>query len=441
MALISRIRRTSTDVELAPKRFGLDGLMQQINFLGSTYPLGLQMTMTGGDTEEPDTTFPGMVTNAYKLGGPVFACIAARGYLFSEARFSYQQLVSGRPGALFGNATLRLLEQPWPNGTTREMLWRAEQDASIAGNHYLRLHRGRLWRLRPDWVTIVLGSMEQADDPGAAMDAEVIGYMYGAPGDHKRPLTVDEVCHWSPIPDPLAQYRGMSWLTPVLREVQADHSSVQHKAQFFRNAATPNLVVMPDATVSYEEFKQFQDDFRDQHEGAWNAYKTLFLGGGSKVESVGHSMKDMDYKAIQGAGETRIAAAANVPPIIAGFSEGLASATYSNYGQARRKFGDHFARPQWGSFAAAVQKFATPPGGSRLWYDDRDIAFLREDQADEADIRQTDASTIMTLVNAGFQPDACVRFVQTGNSEELLGSHTGLTSVQLTRPSAGDAPE
>jgi hypothetical protein len=30
------------------------------------------------------------------------------------------------------------------------------------------------------------------------------------------------VAHWSPIPDPLANFRGMSWLTPVLREIDAD---------------------------------------------------------------------------------------------------------------------------------------------------------------------------------------------------------------------------
>lgn len=433
MALINRIRRTPS-VDIEPRRFSLEALIEQVNWLGQSYPLGLNQTLMGGDTEEPDSSFTAMVRSAYAAGGPVFACIAARGYLFSEARFSFQQLVSGRPDTLFGTPALRLLEQPWPNGTTREMLWRAEQDASLAGNHYLRVHRGRLWRLRPDWMTIVLGSNTDAEHPSEAIDAEVVGYVYGPPEGAKTRLLVEEVAHWSPIPDPIAHYRGMSWLTPILREVQADHASVVHKAQFFRNAATPNLVVMPDATVSYDEFKQFQDDFRDQHEGAYNAYKTLFLGGGSKIERVGLDFKAMDFKGIQGIGETRIAAAANVPPIIAGFSEGLASATYSNYGQARRKFGDHFARPQWGSFAASLQKLVAVPSGSRLWYDDRDIAFLREDQGDEADIRSTRAQTIRTLIEAGFEPDAAVAYTDTGNADALLGQHTGMSSVQLTPP-------
>jgi len=421
----------------------LDQLIEQVNWLGHNYPLGLQTTMSGGDTEAPDTSFQGMVAGAYRAAGPVFSCILARGLLFSEARFQWQQLDRGRPGALFGDQGLALLERPWPNGTTGELLWRAEQDVSLAGNFYLRLHRGRLWRLRPDRMTIVLGSQLDVQDVSSAIDAEVAGYLYNpGTGESAIPLLPEEVAHWSPIPDPDASYRGMSWLTPVLADVQADRGSTTHKGAFFSNAATPNLVVMPDATVSYDEFKKWKDEFTDHHQGAWNAYKTLFLGGGSKVQAVGLDFKSMDFKGIQGIGETRIAAAAGVPPIIAGFSEGLASATYSNYGMARRKFGDHWARPQWRSFAAAVEKLLTRPrsGAVRLWYDDRDIAFLREDQGDEANIRQTQASTIETLIRAGYLPDAAVAFAGTGNGDVLVGQHSGLMSVQLIPPGTGVDP-
>lgn len=442
MSVLGRIRnhRTTTEVDDpdGPARNDLSWLLGQIQHLGHTYPLGLQQTYSAGDEELPDSRFGPVVRAAYQQGGPVFACIMARAMLFSEARFQWQALERGRPGGLFGTAELRLLEQPWPRGTTGELLWRAEQDVSLGGNFYVRRYRNRLWRLRPDWVTIVLGSQLDADDPADAIDAEVAGYLFKPP-QAKTPtvLMPSEVAHWSPIPDPVAHYRGMSWVTPLLREIDADNLAVTHKAQFFRRAATVNIVVLPDATVSYDEFKQFKDDFTDSHEGAWNAYKTLFLGGGSKVEKVGLSMKDMDYRGIMGVGETRIAAAAGVPPIIAGFSEGLASATYSNYGMARRKFGDHWARPQWRSFCAAIEHLLDRPAGAasgatRLWYDDRDIAFLREDQGDEAKIRQTDAITVRQLIEAGYDPDAAVEFVATGNLAALEGRHSGRVSVQLT---------
>jgi phage portal protein BeeE len=436
MGLIARLRSDPTP----KRRFNLSQLVEQVNYLGQNYPIGLQQTLgSRGDTEEPDSSFAGTVQAAYRAGGPVFSCILARAMLFSEARFQWQRLENGRPGALFGTPDLRLLEEPWPNGTTGELLWRAEQDVSLAGNFYARHHRNRLWRLRPDWVHILLGSQLDVDDPAEAIDAEVIGYLWGKPGNKKMTaLLPEEVAHWSPIPDPLANYRGMSWITPIAREVGADHGAVVHRGRFFAEGATPNLVVMPDATVSYDEFKEWKDEFQDEHAGSWNAWKTLFLGGGSTVQVVGSSMKDMDYKAIMGVGETRIAAAAGVPPIVAGFSEGLESATYSNYGQARRKFGDHFARPQWRSFCAAIAKLLSRPSGpNRLWYDDRDIAFLREDSGDEAKIRQTDAITVRQLVEAGYEPDAAVAYVSSGQLSELTGKHSGLTSVQLTPPGAG----
>lgn len=448
MGLIERLRPARAELEpvaaaVEPRRMSLEQLVEQVQWLGNSYPLGLQTTMADTKVEEADTSFAGMVSAGYRTAGPVFACILARALLFSEARFQWQQLDRGRPGALFGDQSLALLEKPWPNGTTGELLWRAEQDVSLAGNFYLRKSRDRLWRLRPDRVSILLGSMTDAEDPSEAPDAEVVGYLYdNGPGQGWTPMLPSEVAHWSPIPDPMAHYRGMSWLTPVLADVEADRRSTTHKGAFFRNAATPNLVVMPDASVSFDEFKKWKDEFTDEHEGAWNAYKTLFLGGGSKVQTVGLDFKSMDFKGIQGIGETRIAAAAGVPPIIAGFSEGLASATYSNYGMARRKFGDHWARPQWRSFAAAVEPLLPRPRGTgvRLWYDDRDIAFLREDQGDEATIRQTQAVTIETLIRAGYLPDAAVAYAGTGNPDVLAGQHSGLMSVQLIPPGTGVDP-
>jgi hypothetical protein len=73
-----------------------------------------------------------------------------------------------------------------------------------------------------------------------------------------------------------------------------------------------------------------------------------------------------------------------------------------------------------------------------LWYDDRDIAFLREDAADLAKIRSLDAQALRTLVDGGFNPDAAVQYVQTNDLNRLLGSHSGLLPVQLQPPGSGE---
>jgi hypothetical protein len=153
------------------------------------------------------------------------------------------------------------------------------------------------------------------------------------------------------------------------------------------------------------------------------------------VTVAGANLQQLDFRGTQGAGETRLCAAGGVPPVIVGLSEGLQAATYSNYSSARRKFGDGWGRPQWGSVCGALETILSVPGGAQLWYDDQDVAFLREDQADAATIQSTRAATINTLITAGFTPESAVSAVTADDWSLLV--HSGLVSVQLQPPGGG----
>ena len=382
-----------------------------------------------------EANFQGYVSGAYKSNGVVFACIAARMLLFSEARFQFRRMRFGRPGDLFGNQDLSILEQPWPGGTTGDLLNRAILDVDLAGNFYAVRRGNTLRRLRPDWVTIITGSRT-----GSEIDTELVGYSYdpGGPASGEDPIGLlpEQVAHFAPIPDPVARYRGMSWISPLVDEILADRTATTHKRNFFENGAKLGYVVTLDKDVvgAPEQFEKWVGKFKQSHEGALNAYKTLFLAGGADVKLVGANMKDVDFKAVQGHGETRICAAARVPPIIVGLSEGLDAATYSNYGQARRAFADLTMRPLWRNIAGSLSRVVPVPSDADLWYDDRDIPFLQEDQQDAAQIQQTQAITIRELINAGFDPDTVVKAVM--NSDYDLLKHSGLVSVQLQEPGA-----
>jgi phage portal protein BeeE len=406
---------------------------------------------TIGKNEAIEASFSGYVNDAYKGNGIVFACILARLLPFSEARFQYQRMQGGRPADLFGSPDLSLLETPWPNGTTGELLARMEQDASLAGNFYaVAVGSGssrRLRRLRPDWVTIVSGVKGNSDASPWEVDAEVLGYIYHPKGVTPAVEPVlfmpDQVAHYSPIPDPAAQWRGMSWLTPIVREIQADTLATKHKVSFFDKGAKLGVVVKYDKGISPDDFEKYVDLFDREHDGARNAYKTLHLGGGSDVSVIGTDLKQVDFKAVQGAGESRIAAAAGVGAIIARFSEGLAGSSLNagNYAAAKRQFADMTLRPLWRTAAASLAKLVNVPTGSRLWYDDRDIPFLAEDVKDVAANLSTTATTIRTLIDAGYDPDAVVKAIETNDLSRLTGQHSGLYSVQLQEPgSTSPAP-
>lgn len=396
-----------------------------------------------GKSEDIPNDFIGYVNGAYKQSGVVFAVAYARALIFSEIRFIFQGFDpdSGRPDKLFDDPTLRLLDHPWPNGTTGDLLARALQDVDLCGNTYWVREdkvpgKPRLRRLRPDWVHIVL-----TKDPKQALDSDIAGYVYKP--DNTENVSKWEiypidgsngaVAHWAPIPDPEAQYRGMSWLTPVVREIKADKAIGEHKNRFFENAAVPNLVVSLPETVSKEDFKDFVEVMNGKT-GVRHAYENLFLGGGADVTVVGSNIQQMDFKSVGGTVETRIAAAGRVHPALVGLSEGLqgSSLNEGNFQAAKDLMVEGFLRPSWRSLCAAFAVLVDEKPTARLWYDDRDISFLREDRKKVADRQLVESQTIDGYVMNGFTPESAVLAVL--HDDISLLKHTGLFSVQLLPP-------
>lgn len=433
----SRRSRTGGERSLATIEDYAAALQESLGY-GGFSALGITQTQPGQAAEKAPTDFVGYA-QMFATSPVVWACMVARQSVFSAPRFLWQRLNRGQPSETFGTADLAPLERPWLGGTTQDLLSRMVQDADLAGNSYWTRHGDEMVRLRPDWVQIVL---ERRTHPhGGDLGWRRYGYLYQEPGGDPVFLWPEEVSHFAPTPDPLATFRGMSWLTPVIRETQNDNLMSAHKRAFMENAATPNLVVSMSREVSPENFAKFKAKMDSSHRGVENAYKTLYLGGGADVSVVGKDFQQLDFSKVQGAGETRIAAAAGVPPIIVGLSEGLQAATYSNYGQARRRFADGTIHPLWQNAAGSLEHLVAPPSGLsqavRLWYDSNDVPFLREDRKDAAEIQGIQSRTLRTLVDAGYTPKSVQRAVQAEDWALLV--HTGMFSVQLQRPGQGAA--
>jgi hypothetical protein len=158
MGLTDRLRA----LVMPPLPTGVDNFWPYANLAGGgMFPISLNQTMPGARVEEIDQSFAGYAA-AFKANAVVFACELARLQLFSEARFQYQRMAKGRPGDLWSDPTLGLLEHPWPGGTTGDLLSRALQFADFAGNAFITRRASGLRFMRPDWVSIILGSY---DDP------------------------------------------------------------------------------------------------------------------------------------------------------------------------------------------------------------------------------------------------------------------------------------
>lgn len=443
MGLLDRIAAAQRGDE---RRFGIDQWITDYLLPAQQFgynQLGLTQTYDGQRIQEIATTLPAY-SAALRGSPPAFGAQMVRALVLSQARFTFRNRPSSStPRRTFGTTALGLLEKPWPNATTGELLARMEWHAGLAGNAYVARRPNRLRVMRPDWVGVVYGSELEPDDPGHALDGELLGYVYanGGFGSRSKPQTLlpSEVAHWSPIPDPELPGTGMSWITPAIRDIQGDRAATEHKLKFFSNGATPNMVVKGIPATTKEQFGEIVEMMEMRHAGVANAYRTLYLTAGADATVVGSDLKQLDFKQTQGAGETRISVLSRVPAALLGISEGLAGSSLNagNFGMARRMFSDTWVHPSLQDLSAALSTIIAVPNDAELWFDTTDIPLLREDARDAAEIESTKAVTIRQLVDGGFEPTSVVAAVQ-GQNMSLL-KHTGKLSVQLQKPGTDDA--
>ena len=446
MGLTDRLRTIFSPPPAVERGITYDwqGYGDLLNFGGHTYPLFGNQTLTS-EREEVNGDFTGLSTGAYQRNGIIFSLMRDRLAIFSQARFQWQRIQKGRPGDLWGDASLGILEKPWYGGTTGDLLARALTHVDMAGNAYITRRRDHRYLMRPDWVSIVVGTNGDSESDSDDLDSEVLGYVYYPggrySGDDPVILLREQVAHFAPYPDPLRSRVGMSWLTPVIREMASDSAATAHKLKFFENGATPNMIVKRSDTIGRTPFKEWVDLMESGHAGLANAYKTLYLSEGADATVVGKDLQQIDFKVVQGAGETRLAAAAGIHPVIAGLSEGMAGSSLNagNFNSARRLVADKTMWHLWSNVAGSLETIVRPQSDSRLWIDSRDIPFLREDRKDAADIQQIKSSSIRQLTDAGFEPDSVVRAVEGENMTLLV--HSGLYSVQLQPPMPEGPPE
>src|SRR5215469_11891322 len=214
---------------------------------------------------------------SYSTDGPVFACVLLRMMLMAEASFKLRSKVDKH---LFGNPSLSLLETPWPNGTSGELIARMVQDVDLAGNSYWwKAEPDLLWRIPPSEMVIV--SQQTTDNHGRKY-RQVVGYEWDPapppPGtmqtEPPQHFDVDEIVHWSPIPDPAANFRGMSWMTPVLRDSYAASALTSYKTRYLDHGH-PVAAIKYAAKLRPETVDSISERIKTKYGGVGNAWTPL----------------------------------------------------------------------------------------------------------------------------------------------------------------------
>jgi phage portal protein BeeE len=377
--------------------------------------------------EQPSANLVAQAQQAYETNGIVWACILTRMMLLSEATFKLREKATkklyGAEDVLRGRRVdLGILESPWPNGTAGELWARMEQDLSTAGGPYIaKIEDDELLRLPPREVTIV---SEDVVSSGGVKYKRVLGYDWdpemftsGRRSSKAQFFPEAEVSAWSPYPDPLARWRGMSWLTPILREVYADSAMTTYKTQYLDHG-TPITAVKYPLKMKRETIDYIVDRIAEKYGGAANVGKTLVFDQGADP-ILGNGLKDLDFSAVQAIGEVRIAAAAGVPPVLMGLKSAEDQSTYQT---EMRRFADLTCRPLWRSACASLQKLVpnVPERGIQLWYDTSDIAALQAAETERAQVTQVNAAALLTLTQSGFTRESSIAYLASGDVSQLV---------------------
>jgi Phage portal protein len=369
----------------------------------------------------------GYAQQAHGSNSVVFSAALVRAALFSEARFQFQAKDDKH---LFGTTALAKLEEPFgPNTTTGHLLARMEQDVFLAGNAYIWDAPGedRLVRLRPDWVTIV---SEVVHVGGGGWYRRPVGYWFEPPKslfskDEGFMVPAEECVHWVPVgmEDPQADFRGMSPLTPAMREVSGDDGLTQYKITYLRNNATPNVYIKYAQKLQPGTVDSIRERVNARYGGPDNAGKGIILDQGADITLVGNSLSQMDFSGVSAVGVERILADCSVPGVLVGL-EPLRGAG-RGYQESMQKLANLWGRPQWRSACGALAQVVNVPPGNRLWYDTSDIAALQDGELEKGQAALVRAQALLALVQAGYTHESAIATVDSMDLNQLKAGGIG----------------
>jgi hypothetical protein len=103
-------------------------------------------------------------------------------------------------------------------------------------------------------------------------------------------------------PCPTDIYRGMSPIQSLLADIDSVKYTAEWSRNFFLNSATPGGIVQFEKRLSDEEFDEFVDRWREQHQGVARGHRVGVLEQGAKWIASTYSMRDMQFTELRNLG-------------------------------------------------------------------------------------------------------------------------------------------
>lgn len=282
--------------------------------------------------------------------------------------------------ATFSQATLRVCnrasDEDVPNHPLEALLRRPEPrlpqvlfwkqallDWYQYGNVFWEIVRGKrtgqplqLWRLEPRKISIVPGTIREAD----RYEFEVDGKWW--------PIPSRDVIHIRDT-NPNDHWFGASPLLAALRSLATDNEATDFLKVTLQNLAVPSVVIeiqgeQPDATTLREIERKWSAAHRGDGLGKATAV------GNARVRPIGFSLEQLAFEHLSAYLETRILMVLGGASLVymVGGTAAMGANTYANYGEAREAFISEVVSPLWNLFDDVVSQELLPQwrGGDAL---------------------------------------------------------------------------
>jgi HK97 family phage portal protein len=304
---------------------------------------------------------------------------------------------------------LRVWNRPNPFMTRQEYVETVQLHYELTGEQWWTVGYGaiggislsfpsELWPVRPD-------RMEAVPDPQKFLT----GYVYSSPDGTKVPLELNQVVFLR-RPHPMDPYRGISPVSAIGWDLDADNAAAQYNRNYFRNGAEPGGIITVPKKLSDREFNDLRMRWNESHRGVANAHRVAILAGENfGYESVTPTMRDMQFVELRHVSTEQVRMAYRYPKPMLGTVEDVnrANAEAAEVVYARWLMVDRLERIKQALNFEYLPLFGTAGEGVEFDY----CSPVPEDkEADNAELTAK-VQAYQTLVDAGADPQGALQFL------------------------------
>ena len=265
------------------------------------------------------------IESLYSTSAAVYACIRIRADAMARPPlrvYSGQKEVVSHP-------LVDLLQRVNPFWTRQQLVRAIETDLGWHGNAFVAVEQRKsknalpfeLWRMRPDWITIVPDSRNY-----------IKGYIYNV-GGQEYSWGVDEVIHWR-YANPLNEYWGLSPLSAAKVAADLGIDALSYDRYFFSNLSAPAVALTTKEQIAKPHAEEILKRWEQTFKGVKQAGRTVVLHSGLEVHPIAMSQKDSEILGALKYTIDEIARVYRVPtPLI-----GEEKAVYKNISEAEVSF-------------------------------------------------------------------------------------------------------